>query len=101
MKRLPFLPIAWTLAFFAAAVFALDNLAGALFPNWWVMQNAWELILPGFTFGSWGAFFLGQVESFIAGFGTAVLFVPIYNFFARRQEREADPAMTPATEHRM
>ncbi|MEW6568626.1 MAG: hypothetical protein AB1449_10775 [Chloroflexota bacterium] len=49
MKSLPFFPIAWTLAIFTAVVFALDNLAGALFPNWWVMQQAWELVLPDFT----------------------------------------------------
>lgn len=96
MKRLPFFPIAWTLAIFTAVVFTLDNVARAIFPNWWVMQKAWEQILPGFTFGSWAAFFLGLVESFIAGFGTAVLFLPIYNFFAAREEREAAKTTPPA-----
>lgn len=86
MKPLPFLPVAWTLAFATAAVFALDNLAGALFPNWWVMQRAWELVLPDFTFGTWGGFFIGLVESFAGGFGTAVIFVPIYNVFAGRSK---------------
>jgi len=101
MKRLPFLPIAWTLAFFAAIVFTIDNLAGALFPNWWVMQKAWELLLPDFTFGTWGGFFVGLVESFAGGFLTAVLFVPIWNFFSAREERQSQmtPAMTPATQH--
>jgi len=91
MKTLHFWPIAWTLAVFATAVFALDILLGVLFPNWWVMQRAWELVLPGFTFISWGTFFLGLVESFISGFLTAVLFVPIYNFFATRVSQEAAP----------
>lgn len=71
MKTLYFWTIAWTLAFFTAIVFTLDVLLGLLFPNWWVMQKAWELILPGFTFISWGAFFLGLVESFVGGFLTA------------------------------
>lgn len=97
MKRLPFFPIAWTLAIFTMVVFTLDNVVAALFPNWWVMQRAWEQILPGFTFGSWGAFLLGLVESFIAGFGTAVLFVPIYNIFAAREHREAAATMAPAS----
>ena len=103
MKRLPFLPIAWTLAFFAAVVFAVDNLAGALFPNWWVMQGAWELLLPDFTFGTWGGFFIGLVESFVAGFGTAVLFIPIWNFFAVREENQTAmvPKMTPASQHQV
>ncbi len=88
MKRLPFLPIAWTLAFFTAVVFALDNLVAALLPNWWVMQRAWELVLPDFAFGTWGGFFIGLVESFAGGFFTAVLFVPIYNFFVGRDAED-------------
>ncbi|MBI2757399.1 MAG: hypothetical protein HYX49_01830 [Chloroflexi bacterium] len=85
MKTLHFWPVAWTLAVFSAVVFTLDMLVGALFPNWWVMQKAWELVLPGFTLISWGAFFLGLVESFIGGLLTAVIFVPIWNFFAARK----------------
>jgi len=93
MRRLPFFPIAWTLATFAGIVFALDNLAAALFPNWWVMQRAWELLLPDFTFGTWGGFLIGVLESFIGGFLTAVLFVPAYNLLAIRQETgRAEPA---------
>lgn len=99
MKTLHFWPVAWTLAVFAAVVFTLDVLLGVLFPNWWVMQKAWELVLPGFTFISWGAFFLGLVESFIGGFLTAVLFVPLYNYFVRREAPEVTPTMTPAGQH--
>ena len=99
MKTLRFWPIAWTLAFFAAVVFTLDMLLGVLFPNWWVMQKAYELLLPGFTFISWGTFFLGLVESFIGGFLTAVGFVVIYNFFAGREAAKAAPTMTPASQH--
>lgn len=100
MKTLSFWPVAWTFSVFAAVVFALDALLGALFPNWWVMQKAWGLLLPGFTFISWGTFFLGLVEAFIGGFLTAVLFVPIWNFFAGREETKAAPAMTGAAQHR-
>src|SRR3990172_8950340 len=101
MNRLPFLPIAWTLAIFAAVVFTVDNLAGALFPNWWVMQRAWELLLPNFTFGTWGGFFIGLVESFAGGFLTAVLFVPIWNLFAAREQSQGQmtPLMKPASQH--
>lgn len=99
MKTLDFWPIAWTLAVFAAAVFTLDVLAGLLFPNWYVMQKAWELLLPDFTFISWGAFFLGLVESFVGGFLTAVLFVPIYNFFIVRARPKTAETMTVASQH--
>lgn len=91
MKTLSFWPLAWTLAVFTAVVFVLDVLLGMLFPNWWVMQRFWEMILPGFTFISWETFFLGLIESFAAGFLTVVLFVPIYNVFASRMIREATP----------
>lgn len=99
MKTLPLWPIAWTLAVFAAVVFTLDVLFGVLFPNWWVMQNLYEFLLPGFTFISWGAFFLGLVESFIGGFLTAVIFVPIYNYFVSREVSRTAPTLTPAGEH--
>jgi len=99
MKTLHFWPIAWTLAVFATVVFALDMLFGVLFPNWWVMQKAYELLLPGFTFISWGAFLLGLVESFIGGFLTAVLFVPIYNYFAGREAPKVALTMKPVSEH--
>ena len=99
MKTLHFWPIACTLSVFAAVVFVLDMLLGALLPNWWLMQKAWEFFLPGFTFISWGAFFLGLVESFIGGLLTAVLFVPIYNYFVSRKTPKTASVMTPASQH--
>jgi hypothetical protein len=99
METLHFWPIAWTLAIFAAVVFVLDMLFGALFPNWWVMQKIYEFLLPGFTLLSWGTFFLGLVESFIGGFLTAVIFVPIYNYFISRESPKAAPSMKPVSEH--
>lgn len=95
MRTLLFWPVAWALAVFTAVIFTLDVIAGLIFPNWYVMQKAWEFILPGYTFISWGAFFLGLVESFIGGFLTAVLFVPIYNFFAGRWESKPQPEEEP------
>ena len=99
MKTLHFWPIAWTLAIFSAVVFTFDILAGLLFPNWWVMQNLYEFLLPGFTFISWGTFFLGLVEIFVGGFLTAVLFVPIYNYFISRETPKVAPTMKPVGEH--
>lgn len=99
MKRLAFWPIAWTLAVFVSVTFTLDVIAGLIFPDWYVMQKFWELILPDYTFISWGSFLLGLVEAFVGGFLTAVIFVPIYNFFAARQPAQTMPAMEPAEEH--
>ncbi len=99
MKTLHFWPVAWTLAVFAAVVFTLDMLFGLLFPNWWVMQKIYELLLPGFTLLSWGTFFLGLVEIFIGGFLTAVIFVPIWNFFASRDDAKTVSTMKPVSQH--
>jgi hypothetical protein len=99
MRTLHFWPIAWTLAVFASVVFTLDMLFGVLFPNWWVMQKIYEFLLPGFTLLSWGTFVLGLVESFIGGFLTSVIFVPIYNYFISREVPKAAPTMKPVSEH--
>lgn len=100
MKTLHFWPVAWTLAVFSAVVFTLDVLAGVFFPNWWVMQNLYELLLPGYTFISWGTYFLGLMEIFVGGWLTAVLFVPIWNFFAAREEAKTAPKkVMEATQH--
>ncbi len=101
MKRLPFWPIAWTLAFSVAVVFTLDVVAGKILPDWWVMQNFWEGILPDYTYIdiSLGSFLLSLAESFAGGFLTAVIFVPIYNFFAGRQAAEQMATMETAQEH--
>lgn len=100
MKTLPIRPLVWTLAVFSAGVFTVDVLLGLLFPNWWVMQKAWEFILPGFTFISYGAFFLGLVESFAGGWLAAAGFVLVFNFFAGREASQTATTLTPTGEHR-
>lgn len=59
-----------------------------LFPEH-AMYEAWLKLLPGFEWLSWGSFFLGLIESYGYGWYFAVIWVPIYNFFAMRQGREA------------
>jgi hypothetical protein len=39
------------------------------------------------------------VEIFVGGFLTAVLFVPIYNYFISREAPKAAPTMKPVGEH--
>lgn len=93
--RLSLWPAFWASGILAALTFSLDVLFGLWFPNWWVMQNFWEQILPGFTFISWGSYFLGLVESFVSGAYLAVVFVPLYNYFlSRRSEQSQEPEMT-------
>lgn len=44
------------------------------------MYETWLGLLPGFTWITWGSFFLGLVESFAYGIYFALIFVPIYNY---------------------
>ena len=81
-------PAFWASGILVALTFTLDMVLGLLFPNWWVMQNFWEQILPGFTFISWGSFILGLAESFLSGIYLAVIFVPLYNYFILRGRTE-------------
>lgn len=93
--KLSFWPAFWATGILASVTFTIDMLFGLWFPNWWVMQNFWEQVLPGFTFISWGTYFLGLVESFVAGIYLAVIFVPLYNYFLPKTEQDTQtPAMT-------
>ena len=42
------------------------------------------LFLPGFKLLTWGSFFLGLIESFAYGWYVALIFGPLYNYFATR-----------------
>ena len=51
------------------------------------MFELWQALLPGFTWISWGSFFLGLVESYGDGWYLALIWVPLYNVFVLRGER--------------
>ncbi len=55
-----------------------------VFPQY-AMNTAWAIYYPGFEWITWTSFFLGLVESFIYGWFTAVIFVPLYNYFSQRR----------------
>lgn len=100
--KLSFWPAFWAGGSIAALTFTLDMVLGLLFPNWWVMHRFWEQLLPGFTFLTWGSFFLGLVESFISGIYAAGVFVLLYNYFLTRGVEEIkapEPEMTMETPH--
>ncbi len=48
------------------------------------MHESWQQLLPGFTWLSWGSFFLGLAETFVYGFYFSLIFAPLYNFFSGR-----------------
>ena len=49
------------------------------------MHAFWELVLPGFKWLTPLSFLLGLAESFLFGVYAGRVFVPLHNFFWRRQ----------------
>ena len=62
---------------------AKDGAPIAIFIDWRQLPMLTTL-LPGFELLSWRSFVLGLVESFAWGWYVALIFGPLYNFFALR-----------------
>ena len=54
------------------------------FPSLPIEHSALGIFLPGFTLLSWPSFFLGLIKTFGWGWYVALVFGPIYNFFAAK-----------------
>ena len=67
-----------------AITYVLCVLGYLFLPGLPIEHSALGIFLPGFTLLSWPAFFLGLAESFGWGWYVALVFVPLYNFFAAR-----------------
>ncbi|KAA3616814.1 MAG: hypothetical protein D8M58_17580 [Calditrichaeota bacterium] len=80
MKQLSIIPVAYTTTIFLIITYVLCILFDFVFPQW-SMSKIWETVLPGFSWISWSSFLIGLVGTVGYGVYTAVVFVPIYNFF--------------------
>lgn len=88
--------VAKSLASFGAISFALcvgyGLLAPAAFHASWLL----EAMLPGFKWLSLGSFVLGLIESVLYGAWAGVLYSTLYNYFARRANRDIKHRITTA-----
>lgn len=75
-----------SLGLFLAISFVACVLFDLAFPAY-AMYPAWALLFPGFTGLNWPSFLIGLAESFGYGWYIAVIFVPLYNFFAARSSK--------------
>lgn len=83
-RTIPVLAFGMGLSLFLSISYTLCVLGYLLFPSLPIAHSALAIFLPGFTLISWSDFFLGLVESFAWGWYVALVFGPIFNFFAHR-----------------
>lgn len=81
---IPVLALGMGLSLFLAISYVLCVLGYLFLPSLPIDHAALSIFLPGFTLLSWPSFFLGLVESFGWGWYVALVFGPLYNFFAAR-----------------
>lgn len=83
VPRIPVLALGMTLGLFITVTYLLCVLFDLWFPTQ-AMHPVWMPLLPGFTWLTWPSFFLGLVEAFAYGWYIALVFGPLYNFFAAK-----------------
>jgi len=91
MKRLTIRGTALALGFFLDVTFLLCVFWGLVVPGRWeTMAKLWEAVLPGFAWLTPWSVVLGLVEVFLYGIYTAVVFVPLFNYFEGGRPTEAE-----------
>lgn len=83
VASIPVVALGTSLGLFLALTFVLCVLFDLWFPSM-AMNPAWSLLLPGFDWISWPDFVLGLIEAFAYGWYVALIFGPLFNFFASR-----------------
>lgn len=81
--HIPVIAFGMSLGLFLAITFVSCVLFDLWFPGA-AMYETWLKLLPGFTWLTWPSFFLGLVESFAYGWYVALIFGPLFNYFASR-----------------
>ncbi len=82
MKPLRFKPVAFTIISFGIITYTLCVISNLIFPQWG-MYRLWEIFLPGFSWISWGSYFIGLIGLIGYGIYIAAIFVPVYNYFGK------------------
>ena len=81
---IPVIALGMGLSLFLALSFILCVLAFLYLPGFPGEHSALTILLPGFTLLTWTSLCLGLIESLAWGWYVALVFGPIYNFFAAR-----------------
>ena len=84
VAMIPVAPLGMSLGLFLVISYALCILLYLVFPQAVLNHAMLALFLPGFKLLTWGSFVLGLIESFAYGWYVALIFAPLYNYFAGR-----------------
>lgn len=85
VATIPIVPLGMGLGIFFVISYLACILLYLIWPTAVLNHTVLTLFLPGFELLDWGNFFLGLIESFGYGWYIALIFGPLYNFFALRK----------------
>jgi uncharacterized protein DUF5676 len=74
-----------SLSLFFVISYVICIIGYLIFPGLPINHAALSIFLPGFELLTWQTFLLGLIESFAFGWYIALIFGPLFNFFAHRQ----------------
>ena len=81
--HVPIRALAWSLGLFLAITYTICVLFDLVFPGE-SMTGLWQPLLPWVEGISLGSFALGLIETLLYGWFVALIFGPLFNFFAER-----------------
>jgi hypothetical protein len=84
--RLAIVPLGLTLSSFFLISYVLCILYGLAVSDAGFHRTLLPMLIPGFTWISWYSFVVGLIWSVVFGWYVAVVFAPLYNFFAARSK---------------
>jgi hypothetical protein len=82
--RLGIVPLGLTLSAFVAITYVLCIVYGLLFPDQGFHRTLMPMLLPGFAWLTWPAFFIGLAWVIAFGWYVAAVFAPLFNYFVGR-----------------
>jgi hypothetical protein len=82
-RRLSITSVGMSLGLFFSITYVLCVLYGLAVTDIG-MHQLLAMVIPAFTWLTWGSFVWGLVVTFIFGWYVAIVFVPLYRFFAVR-----------------
>jgi hypothetical protein len=83
-RLIPVVPFGMSVSLFFVVTYVACVLFYLLFPDLVQTHALLAQFLPGFRLLDWPSFFIGLAESFAYGWYVALVFGPLFNFFAGR-----------------